>query len=105
MKTIKRLLIDLFPTSEVNISKNVENSLNAIFYSNYEPISTLESIRIFELVKSKFEKEISTRENNAKLELESIEKYRMTRNERLKKIINDPVFDIPVHNVEFVKPN
>lgn len=101
MKKLKQL-IAFFNTER---QSNENEILYLLLNQDFEPLSTCQSIALMQNIKDKFDKVILSREMDSKNELKSIESYRLTKAERLKKIIKDPVFDIPVQNFEFVKSN
>ena len=87
------------PSQEPNDFR-VNQMLNSVFSDK----STIDSLCIYENFKFKFEKEIKKREDLANAELDAIDKYRTTRAQRLKNIIQDPILDMPVNEPIFVKP-
>ena len=99
------LLLKNWIEKQIDSSKETEDfRVNNIYNAVFVGKTTIESLCIYENFKFKFEKEIKKREDLANAELDAIDKYRTTRAQRLKNIIQDPIFDMPVNEPIFVKP-
>lgn len=61
MEAIGRLVSKIFPPNEKNVSKNKGLILDLLFNSEYQELSTQESIELFGNVKREFEAEIKRR--------------------------------------------
>lgn len=69
-----KMLSYLMPT-EKNIIKNKHSILALLFNSEYQRLSTQEAIDLFKEVESEFYNELSKRNLDAEIELETISKF------------------------------
>ena len=102
------------PSEKPDTKKNEQEIMNLLFFSNFNQLSTADSISIFSVIKDKFEKEIALRKEKCQDELGVIRKFEYDKlekttytvtaggaNTRVKEHVNNPVFDKPyVENIE-----
>jgi len=104
---IQRLIEKLIPSEKPNPIQNQEQIMTLLFYSNFTKLSTEQSITIFQNVKDLFDIKILNLETALNNEKKAIDNYKLSKQQRLEKIVNDPVFEYPINNhgfsVEFVK--
>jgi len=104
---IEKLIEKLIPSEKPNIAQNQEQIMNLLFFSNFTKLSTQESITIYQNIKHSFEREILEREVNFRNELELIDKFKLSKKQRIEQHIQNPDFDKPIkdcgYNVEFVR--
>jgi hypothetical protein len=75
MIKITEILSKFFYPNEKNVSKNKSLIMDLLFNSEFETLTTQESIELFKSVKRDFEAEISQRGLDAEIETEDINLY------------------------------
>jgi len=73
-KIIEKLKLS-FNAEKKNVSENKTLIIDLLFNSNFEKLTTTESIDLFNSVKKAFESELSERNINAEIEKEDINNY------------------------------
>ena len=75
MKKAKEILSNFFLPNEKNVSKNKSLILDLLFNSEYQQLSTQESIELFNSVRKEFEAELGKRGIDSEIEKEDINLY------------------------------
>jgi hypothetical protein len=108
-KLITQLLEWALQSKSIDPKKNEHEIHNLFFYSNFHPLTTKQAITVKINSDIAFNKEIAFRENEYTEGLKAIESYKLSRKERVMKIIKDPIFEKQISemevNFEMVKTN
>lgn len=95
-------------TEKPNPKKNEFEIINLLKYSNFTPLNIQQSIIMKQNIDHEFNKYIDQTEKEYKRGLEAIEHYKLNKKDRLMKIIQDPVFEKQLSELEvkfeIVKP-
>lgn len=75
MSKLSEKISNWFSPTEKNVSKNKGLIMSLLFQSEYQELTTQESIQLFEVVKKEFESELGRRVINAEIEREDINQY------------------------------
>ena len=102
------LIAKFMPDERPNLKKNEDEILNLLLYSNFNKLEISESTQIMLNVKRRFDEKVLLSESYHQKELKAIEGFKISKNERIKELVNDPNFDKQLKdinvNYEFVKP-
>ena len=75
MNKLSEKISSWFSPTEKNVSKNKGLIMSLLFQSEYQELTTQESIQLFEVVKKEFESELGRRGIDAEIEREDINQY------------------------------
>jgi len=95
------------PSEGVDLKKNEQEILNLLFYSNFNPLTTEQSIDLYKRISEKFKSTMDERQEMAINEHNAIQDFKFPS--VVKSCVKDPKFDLPLEKIEvdfeIVKPN